>query len=192
VPLSSSSFTHIAVTVSSGTVTLYENGVLAAAASSTYVVPNGIALTANGGVAASNFANAQTDDVRYFSRALTASEVRRLAGGNSFARSFTVQSVCRTTDAAGTISGVAPCGGGSANDPSMLLVTSRTTWQSGANAGYVQSSDYVTRWENSVLRQADWSGGASVAGPVSDSGNGFATSAGIDIAPSGGLRIHGL
>jgi Tfp pilus assembly protein PilV len=132
------------------------------------------------------------DDVRMYNRALSASEVKQIVGSNKFTRFFSLENVCRTTDASGTIASTLPsCSGGSARDPSTLSASVATQWQARTRSGEVRSNEVLVRSRNTVLWQTDWSG--SVAqGPLTEAGNGLATSSGIGITSGGSLRVFGL
>ncbi|MEK7766423.1 MAG: hypothetical protein AAB368_09310, partial [bacterium] len=133
------------------------------------------------------------DDVRLYNRALSSTEVYQLYNANVFTRFFVIEEMCRTTDASGTITGVAPCGGGTAIDPSVHLVTAVTQWEGGTRTGEVRASDIVARAMNQVFYQSDWSGGASTPGPLTVPGSGYWSATNVDVATSGGsIRIHGL
>ena len=131
------------------------------------------------------------DDVRLYNRALSADEVRQLWNSNVFLRYFYVENTCRTNDASSSISGVAPCGGGSADDPSTQKVTAVTQWTTGQGAGFTSLSDYLTRWKNTIFRQTDWSGGGGATNPVTSPGSTFSSSSGANFS-GGSIRIQGL
>ncbi len=184
-----------------GGLQLYANGALAAATpmagytasgASNYIWPAWGATAlgcSTGQITKVNF-NGSIDDVRVYNRALSADEVRQLWNSNVFTRYFYVENVCRTSDASSSISGVAPCGGGSGDDPSTQKVTSVVQWVTGAGAGITTLSDYLTRWKNVIFLQNDWSGGPGASGPVTTPGNTFASSS--DVNYSKGIRIQGL
>jgi hypothetical protein len=109
---------------------------------------------------------------------------------NSFTRFFTVENACREVGAQGLLTGSTPCAVGSVNDPSAQYVVVYTRWQSGGRTGEVKSNEYLTRWDNAVFRQSDWSGGPGETGALTEPGNRFATSANIDVTSTGTLRVH--
>ncbi len=131
------------------------------------------------------------DDVRIYNRALSADEVRQLWNSNIFVRYFYVENICRTNNASSSISGVAPCGSGSADDPSTQKVTAVTQWTTGQGAGITTLSDYLTRWKNTIFRQTDWSGGGGATSPVTSPGSTFSSSSGANFG-GGSIRIQGL
>ena len=130
------------------------------------------------------------DDVRVYNRALSADEVKQLFNSNVYSRLFYVENACRTTDASSTYSGVAPCGGGSVDDPSSQKVTAVVSWGTGFGSGQVVLSDMLTRWKNAIFQQSDWSGGIS-GNILINSGTTFASSSNINYG-GGSLRINGL
>ncbi len=139
----------------------------------------------------SEFYKGDMDDVRIYNRALSADEVRQLWNSNIFTRYFYVENVCRTNNASSSISGVAPCGSGSADDPSSQKITAVTQWVTGQGAGFTSLSDYLTRWKNTIFRQTDWSGGSGATSPVTSPGSTFTSSTGANFS-GGSIRIQGL
>lgn len=131
------------------------------------------------------------DDVRVYNRALSASEAKRIYDSGIYTRFFTVENACRSNDASSTITGVEPCADGSFSDPSTEKVTSNVQWIGTSATGTVSIVDYVTRWQNNVFRQTDWSGGVGTEAPVTEAGTTYSTSTNIDFN-SGSIRLHGL
>jgi hypothetical protein len=78
-------WTHLAVTLSGTTGTLYVNGTPAATNTTMTLRPAGLGVTSNNWIGRSQFADpllaATVDDVQLYGRALTAAEVQALAGG---------------------------------------------------------------------------------------------------------------
>ncbi len=99
--------------------------------------------------------------------------------GVTYTEFFSVENVCRDSN---DITGVPPCGGGSSEDPSTQKVTVYVTWPTGSTNAELKVADYVTRWENAVFQQTDWSGGATHNNndAVSEPDNKFTDSDNID------------
>jgi type II secretory pathway component PulJ len=112
------------------------------------------------------------------------------SNNNAFTRFFTVEDACREVGAQGALTGTVPCAGGSVTDPSAQYVAVYTRWQSAGNTGEVKSSEYLTRWNNVVFHQSDWSGGAGETGVLVEPGNRFATSTNVDVTSTGTLRVR--
>jgi type II secretory pathway pseudopilin PulG len=125
------------------------------------------------------------DEVRAFSRALSAAEIQNIYKAQDFYRYFYVNDVYR--DDNGTIKlvrNVEPY------DPSTKHIIVEYYW---GNVPEKSLSIYLTRFANRTLWQTDWSGGAGVDGPASTTRDAFSTSSGIDFATtSGSIRIEGL
>jgi DUF1680 family protein len=84
-PLPAGQWTHVAVTLSGGTGTLYVNGAPVAANTAMTLTPASLGATGNNWIGRSQFGdpflNAAVDDVHLYDRALGAAEVQALAGG---------------------------------------------------------------------------------------------------------------
>ncbi|KKU91398.1 MAG: Fibronectin type III domain protein [Candidatus Jorgensenbacteria bacterium GW2011_GWA1_48_11] len=121
------------------------------------------------------------DDARIYNSALSAAEVGNLYRSTAFIRYFTVENVCRTNNSSSSISGVAPCGGGSINDPSTQKISVYTSWlPNNTGSPQLKLSNYITRWQNQVFNQSDWTGGAGQDGPFTSPGRGYSTGTNID------------
>jgi len=131
------------------------------------------------------------DDFRIYNRALSEAEIKRIYESGTYKRYFTLENACRTNDASSTISGVAPCGGGYFEDPSLQKITSYTTWRSGEDTEEVKIIDYLLRWKNRVFHQTDWSGGGEGDEVYVVPEEYYATSTNID-TDSGSIRLHNL
>lgn len=184
------SFSHIVLTYSSSTASIYINGLASGTGTGTFIVPVGVQLVVNGGIGGTQSSNSTIDDFRVYNRALSADEVKQLFNSNVYSRLFYVENACRTTDASSTYSGVAPCGGGSVDDPSSQKVTAVVSWGTGFGSGQVVLSDMLTRWKNAIFQQSDWSGGSS-GNILINSGTTFASSSNINFG-GGSIRINGL
>ncbi|MEK7089417.1 MAG: LamG domain-containing protein [Patescibacteria group bacterium] len=138
-----------------------------------------------------SFINGLVDDLRIYNRALSADEVKQLYNANIFTRYFYVENTCRTNDASSSISGVASCAGGSADDPSTQKVSAVSQWAVLAGTNQLSLADYITRWRNTIFQQNDWSGGASATGTYTSPTNLFSTSSNANTAGKS-IRIQGL
>ncbi|TSA45626.1 LamG domain-containing protein [bacterium] len=175
-------FYHVAITYSSSTSqgNMYLNGVLVGSSTGGHIVPTGNTLALDGGIGGVTFLNAYMDDVRWYNRALSASEVKQLVNSQSFTRYFYVENVCRTNDSAGDISTTAsPCPGGTADDPLTQKVTAITSWLVGAGLDQVSLGRYITRWGNFAIRQTDWAGNSGQEGPLSAPNDRYSSSTNI-------------
>jgi type II secretory pathway pseudopilin PulG len=101
----------------------------------------------------------------------------------TYKRYFRVSDACR--DASGGTLTPAPCGGGTPNsDPSTKQITIGYSW---IGAATTTISEYLTRANNSIFMQTDWSGGQNQAGPVTSSNSLFASStANVNYSSSSG------
>lgn len=106
------------------------------------------------------------DDVRVYKRALSANEVKSLANGVEFTRSFYVDDIGRDGNGKIVLSG-------GTNDPSTKKVTVNYRW------GAVPTStlpEYVSRSKDRVYSQTDWSGGPGQTAATSGINSKFASS----------------
>jgi len=76
-------FAHVVVTYDGSTARMYVNGVQSGTASGTYVPPSGVDLTIDGGIGGTIPSNSVIDDVRWYNRALSASEIQTLYNNGS-------------------------------------------------------------------------------------------------------------
>jgi len=111
--------------------------------------------------------------------------------GMDYASFFSVENVCRD-DTINDIAGVMPCIGGSSEDPSTQKVTVYTRWPTGQSTTELKVPDYLTRWENAVFQQTDWSGGPANEPPVSEPSDKFSVSTNINFSSSGVIKIQGF
>lgn len=180
---------YLVVTYNNQQAVLYLNGTQVASSTGTYVAgSNSVRI----GAAVSEYFSGLLDDVRYYNRALSATEVAQLYSGHPFTRYFSVEDACRTNDASSTISGTVPCPSGSLVDPSTEKITTTVTWPTSGNLGSIETEDYITRWQNDVFSQDNWSGGGGYDGPYTTPGTTFSSSSNVDTGTQGEIRIHGL
>jgi hypothetical protein len=174
--------------------TLYRNGAQTASSSNAGTISD----TANilriaQSVLGSGSFNGVIDDVRIYNRVLSSQEIQKLYNSHVFRRYFSVENVCRTNDSNSTISGTAPCGGGTVDDPSTQKVTTSIEWTTNGSLSQAILNDYLTRWKNSVFWQTDWSAGQNQSGPLTKPNNQYASSTNIDnTTKPGSIRINGL
>lgn len=188
-PLTVDQWNYLVVTYDNQQASLYVNGARTATSTGTYVAgSNPVRI----GAAVNEYFSGLLDDIRYYNRALSAAEVKQLYSSHPFSRFFSVEDVCRTNDASSTISGVTPCAPGSLADPSTEKITATVTWPTSGNIGSIQTFDYLTRWQNDVFNQNDWSGGSGADGPYTNPGSTFSTSSNVDTNTRGEIRIHNL
>lgn len=169
---------HLVWTWNGSTVSVYLNGQLFNSTAQT-VVPDVTGQKTRIGWTeglANQYFDGKIDDLRAYSRALTATEVTGLYEGQNFKRYFYLDTVKRDsgfniTTGAGTI------------DPSTLQVTVAYGWEQGSTTTI---STFLTRFSNRVTSQTSWWGGPNDTGIVSTSTNRFGTSTGIKYASSTG------
>jgi type II secretory pathway pseudopilin PulG len=132
-------------------------------------------------------ANSTVDDVRIYNRALSATEIKNLYESKPFSSFFYVENVCRSNDASSTITDTEPCQDGSIVDPTTQKLTSKIEWNSMGTTDNIELTDYLTRWENKVFHQTDWSGGSGTDGPLTTPNTQYSTSTNIDATTEKGL-----
>lgn len=106
------------------------------------------------------------DDVRVYTRVLSPNEVKSLANGLEFSRSFYLDNVGR--DGNGKI-----LTSGGTNDPSTKKITVNYKWGTVATSTV---SQYLTRSANRVYTQTDWSSGSGQTTATSSINSKFASS----------------
>jgi len=182
-------WSHLVVTYDNQQAFLYLNGTQVASSTGTYIAgSNPVRI----GAAVSEYFSGFLDDVRYYNRALSAAEIAQLYSSHPFSRYFSVEDACRTNDSSSTISGTVPCGSGSLVDPSTEKITTTVEWPTSGNLSSIQTYDYITRWQNDVFSQDNWSGGGGYEGPYTTPGNTFSSSSNVDTNGQGEIRIHNL
>ncbi len=157
---------HIAWVSNGATSTMYIDGVLDKSQAQTRVGSTGVS---NIGWDASNITEyfpGSIDDVRVYNRALSASEVKSIYNADIYTRYFYLEDTNR--DAGGSI-----VSGAGTNDPSTKKVNVVFGWDSGPTSTF---STYLTRFQNKIFDQTDWSGGPGQDGPATTTSNAFSTS----------------
>lgn len=125
--------------------------------------------------------------------------------GTIYISFFYVQNICRSDG--GEIRGVTD-GDGSENgnnnnnacdeaggydDPSTQKISIYTKWPTGSSVAELKVVDYITRWQNAVFEQTDWSGGADeLRGPITYTDNKYASSTNITTSTAGSIKIEGF
>lgn len=123
------------------------------------------------------------------------------AEGRIFTRYFLIENVNRDLCGASDITANAatscasgPGSSGVAEDPSTQKITSIVSWTAGGSAGgQINKVQYLTRIQNKVFVQSDWSAGPGQEGPITAENNKFATSTNIDYSNlTGSIKIQGF
>ncbi len=194
--ITSGTWYHVAATFDAATDRLvcYVNGIAESTNTGMEINPPGsdlnLKIACKGDDCSQKFSGT-IDDVRLYSRALSASEVKRLAQSKMFTRYFSIENTCRSATASSTID-TFPCDGGYFDDPSTQKVTAVVNWPTTQTIAEMKLVEFLTRWKNDVFHQQDWSGGSGQEGPISVPNNRFATSTGIDVDSQGVIKIQGL
>jgi len=141
-----------------------------------------------GGSAFSGF----LDDVKIYNRQLSSDEVKQLYGSKIYTRSFSVENTCRSNDSSSTISGVSPCGGGSSDDSSTQKISVITSWLSNGTTTQATLVDYLTRWQNAVFQQADWTGGVDAGSIYTNTATTFSSSTNMATTTNGAIKLRGI
>lgn len=127
-----------------------------------------------GGGDLSNYAGS-IDDVRIYNRALSADEISALYNSFVYYKYFYVENVLRDLDGTGSIVGSG--GAGISEDKSTQKLNSVVYWIGGRDIKY---STYITRHNDNVFVQNNWTGGPNSIGPTKYATTKFATSTNID------------
>lgn len=183
-------WTHVMAVYEAGVMRLYINGQPDASGTGPASLAQGVEDIYFGVTTDSYSFNGQLDDLRIYNRAVSEDEINRLVKSNAFRRYFYVNNTCRTPDSTSTIVGIPPCGG-NVLDPATKAISVVTEWFVGAKWSQYVFTDYLTRWQNNVFWQNDWSGGPGSSAPLPLPDNHFASSTNIDYA-SGSLRLRNL
>ncbi len=182
---------NLVVTYNNQQGNMYLNGILIASSTGTYIAGNNT-LRLGDNVNNEKFSGIM-DDVRIYNRALSATEVKNLYDSKPFSSFFTVENVCRSNDSSSTIVSTEPCVGGSISDPITQRLTSRVEWNDRGTSNNMELGDYITRWENKVFHQTDWSGGSGIDGPLTLPNTQYSSSTNVDATTNkGSIRIQGL
>jgi hypothetical protein len=181
---------HAAVVYTGSSATLYINAAQENIDSSGTVVSNTNNIRIAQAIGGKQYFDGAVDDVRVYDRALSADEVRQLWNGSVYKRFFVIENVCRTNDASSTIAGTAPCSG-TVEDGSTQWITNYVQWLTGAGTSEVKLPAIITRWQNAVFHQTDWSGGASDEGAIVEPTGKFASSTNASTT-GGAIQIQNL
>ncbi len=172
---------HVVATVQGTAMSLYLNGSLAT--STTFsgsrqspTTPLHLGRRSDG-----YYLTGYLDDVRIYSRALSANEVSSLYKGVVYTRYFYLDDVYRDNSGNVTTTVIN-------YDPSAKRITAVFGWNGGPTS---TSVSYLTRYFDRILVQSDWSGGSGQSGPVTIPNNQFVTSTNLS-STTRSLRIQGL
>lgn len=132
---------------------------------------------------------------------LASGSTSTIAEGRTFTRYFYIENVGRDSCGIGAITtnattscNMEPGSGYVAEDPSTQKITSVVSWTAGGSAGgSINKVQYLTRSQNKVFIQSDWSGGTGQEGPITAENNQFATSTNINYSTTtGSIKIQGF
>ncbi len=112
------------------------------------------------------YTNGLMDDIRFYNRALSATEVKTINNAAIYTRYFYLDAVGRDVSDALLSSG-------GTNDPSTKKLSVVYGWLNGPTSTF---SMYLTRFRNNVFDQTDWSGGSGQEGPATTTNSSFSTS----------------
>lgn len=116
--------------------------------------------------------------------AIQSGDENLIVNGTSFTRYFYVENVSR--DGSGKIESVY----NSLNDdPSTQKITSAASSQIGGSPLAVNSVIYLTRSQNFVFNQTDWSGGSGQEGPITSVNNKFLSQTNVDFTTTPGSLV---
>lgn len=123
-----------------------------------------------------------------------------VAEGRTFTRYFSIENVNRNLCGASDITANAttscasgPGSTGVAEDPSTQKITSIVSWTAGGSAaGSINKVQYLTRSQNKVFVQSNWSEGPGQEGPITAENNKFATSTNINYTTPGSILASSL
>jgi len=114
-------------------------------------------------------------------------------GNQTFTRYFSIENVARDSCGIGnvTTSATTTCPGGPAtsgvfNDPSTEKITVTVSWPTNR---LISRAEYLTRSQNKVFNQSDWSAGPGQEGPITSENSGFSSSNNINYSTSSGSII---
>ena len=96
-------------------------------------------------------------------------------GNTTYTRSFYVDNVSRDNS-----NNIEMIYGSNGDDPSTQKITVETSFQISGNTRVISYSFYVTRTNNFVLKQTDWSGGSGQEGPITVFNNKFSSGTNIN------------
>jgi prepilin-type N-terminal cleavage/methylation domain-containing protein len=107
--------------------------------------------------------------------------------GIDFTRFFTIASTSRNT-----VGDFVDPFNSLLEDPSTKIVTITTSWNEPTSSGSLETKGLITRHQNALFQQSDWSGGDGEPGPVTQKtlGNRFDVSNSIDWSTRGSITIQ--
>jgi hypothetical protein len=154
----------------------YKNGNLVVQTTASYPAASTSSLPVTIGAGYAGFYNGLIDDVRVYNRALSSAEINQIYTSGSFTRYFYVSDVYR--DGGGYITT-----SGGTYDPSTKLITVVYSWLGGP---VNQISMYLTRNQNNIYSQTDWSQGPGALNAATSVASQFATSSNINYTSTNG------
>ncbi len=134
-----------------------------------------------------NYFSGYLDDIRIYNRALSQEEIEKIyfsSLGGVYLRYFSVDNVKRDINENIVANGI--------EDPSTQKIEVFVKWLTRKDT-YQKISfvDYVTRWQNRVFNQFDWSGGPSSRGPINEPDSYFEqASENINFFQPGQLKLN--
>lgn len=154
----------------------YDNGNLVNQTAASYSVASTSSLPVTIGTGYAGNYNGSIDDVRIYNRALSSAEINQIYTSGSFTRYFYVSDVYR--DGGGYITT-----SGGTYDPSTKLITVVYSWRGGP---VNQISMYLTRNQDNIYSQTDWSQGPGALSSATSVASQFATSSNINYTSTNG------
>jgi hypothetical protein len=174
--ISSGVWTHLTLTYDGTVASLYKDATFAASGTVTYSHAAAFIGSYNG---SNELFHGQIDDVRLYSRTLSASEISRVYKGNYYTRYFFLDDVYRSST--GTITSVGTY------DPATLRVSIGYGWTNGPTNTMI---GHLTRSANNkVFIQTDWRGGPNQTSSITVPNSMFSTSSNVTHASTSGSII---
>ncbi len=163
---------------------IYKNGILMN--STTQTINPGINLNpviiAKDG--SSQYFNGIIDEIKIYNRALSAEEIKSIYQSDYFSRYFYVENVNRDVSDNIVLEG-------GFEDPSTQKITAVLEWLGDKkNLSKFFLSEYLTRWNNQVFIQNDWSGGPGESQVLLEPNNKFTTSSNINYQQPGVIKLN--
>lgn len=169
---------QVTATYNGNLASLYVNGSLVASSTGVYI-GNTNNISVGGAIGGKAPWRGYLDDARIYNRALSQTEVTQIYK-DQYQRYFYLNDGYRTASGTPTTNS----GGGNTYDPSTKQIVVQYSWPGGSTQTL---STFLTRSENFVIDQTDWSGGLSASGTVATTSNSqFATSSNIDYGTTTG------
>lgn len=175
---------HLAGVWDGAKIYIYKNGILMN--STTQIITPGINFSPLT-IAKDNsnqYFNGIIDEIKIYKRALSAEEIKKIYQSDSFSRYFYVENVNRDVNDNIVLEG-------GYEDPSTQKITAVLEWLGDKkNISKFTLSEYLTRWNNQVLIQNDWSGGPDANQILIEPNNKFASSSNIIYQQPGIIKLN--